>query len=267
MPREEVDKVPIACTPAERPQRCEDREICFRRSEIFDARADGDLRSPRRDDLCQEGIDQGGLSDPGIARDEDHLPLPIERGVEDLRQRVDFSAPTYDAGWKAMHCEVLGDLCLGLRRLRHYHEKKTIAAPNDGLENALADSASHVTHVSTEKALADRDVLSPYRFNELLLSHEALRIRGQVPQDHERLASQFDLLAVPEEPLVPNVEPVRAEAANFRKATIRHGQPIGGMSVSRDAVGAETEARAWEDDDAPAVVENIGDSLSGRLLR
>ena len=157
-----------------------------------------------------------------------------------------------------MRSDVFQGLRLGLGRLRLYREKKTIAAPYDGLDDALANCASHVTEVSAEKAFADDDVLSPCRFNQLLLSHEALRMCGQIPQDHEWLAPQLDLRIVPEESLVPDVEPERAEAANLRRATVPHGRATAGKSVSLGARGAEIEASALRDDGATEVVENIG---------
>jgi hypothetical protein len=72
------------------------------------------------------------------------------------------------------------------RPLRLDREKKAIAAPHDGLQNAPPEDVPHGTDVSSEKALTDGE-LPPYRADEFLSGQEALRMRGQVSQYLKRL--------------------------------------------------------------------------------
>jgi hypothetical protein len=93
--------------------------------------------------------------------------------------------------------------------------------------------------MGTEKTFADGRVLPPYDLNELLLSHEALRMRGQISQDHKRLSPKLDLRAVFEEPLIPNIESERAKQSNI-SATIHHERvTVPTASIARGVLDAD----------------------------
>lgn len=198
VPREQLDPMPAVRSAAQRTECLEDRQVRLRRAKMLDARAACDERSARRCRLGQKRIDDCRLSDPRVSRDEDHLPLRIEGPFERLPERAELEASPHDAGRGATHPGVPHDRRLLLGRLHLDREKKAIAAPDDCLEDALPQSAPHVADVSPEEALADDDVLPPHRFDQLLLGQEPLGMRGEVPQEDERLAPQLDLRAVPE---------------------------------------------------------------------
>jgi len=147
----------------------------------------------------------------------------VESCLERLHQSVDLGLATHQVGGSGARRGGLGGAGYRLGPLRLDRMEEAIAAPYDGLDNALADGAPHIAEVGAENAVAHHD-LPPYDVDELLLGHQALRVLRQILQDRERLAPEVDLLAFLEEALLADVEPEGAEQANFPRASICHGR-------------------------------------------
>src|SRR5580704_10506514 len=164
------------------PERRENGQVRFGRTQVLDAQPAGDEGSPRRSELRQERIDEGGLSDAWISRDEDELPLLVESRLERLHQNVHLGLATHQVGGSGARRDGLGGTGYRLGPLRLDRMEEAIAAPDDGLDDALPDGAPHIADVRAENAVAHYD-LPPYYVDELLLGHQALRMLCQILQD------------------------------------------------------------------------------------
>jgi hypothetical protein len=217
VPRQDLDDAAAVSGPARRPEGLEDRKVRLARAKLFDARAGGDQGTPGESDLGNEGIDERGFSNPRVTGDEEHSPLLIENGLEDVPQDLHLPATPHEAGprWRLL------DLRRDIRGLlRRDFEEKAVAAPHNGLDHAIAEHTPNLGHVRPEKALAHRD-FSPDGLHDLLLRRKTQGVLREESQDRERLATELQLVVPSPQALLAHVEAERAEHAHVRSPTGR----------------------------------------------
>ena len=85
--------------PARQPvEGLEQRQVGLARAKDLDTLAAPHPQVLRPHDLRQKGVEEGGLADPGLPRDEHHLAFAPERTLQGPVQLRQLLLPAYEAG-------------------------------------------------------------------------------------------------------------------------------------------------------------------------
>ena len=196
----------------------------------------------------EERADERGLADPGLARDEAQLPAAAPRPLERRAQHRELGIAPDDEGidgrdrrW-ARRLDVVAQLG---------HEP--VAAPDHGLDHALAEHLPQLVQMAAHRAVAD-DGAAPHLGDQLLVRDELLRVRDEVAQDREGLPAQDERgLALPQPPFLAvqskwrkrNHEPALLARTGPRgerpRPTGHGGGPGGGAPIQRGLDAARSD--------------------------
>src|SRR5580765_5103518 len=179
---------------------------------LLDALASGEPDGSACSRPLQERLDEGGLSDPGIAGDADDLEVTgdgtLEMAVESLQLRV--ATDDREARARARGTFITAD-----------GRDEPVAAAMDGLHEprrprAVSERIAQLAHADGEDDLADGDV-GPHRAEELLLRDQLARTQGEVVQNPERPLAERDDLALAQKAALDCVQDERREAERLRR--------------------------------------------------
>ena len=185
---------PVACwTPAQSHEGIEERLIRLAAAVLLDA------VGPRHRDavpLAQSGerfLQDGTLSDPGLAADQAELTGPPPRSIEGVDDLVDLALSTNDR----RGCRESRSIRRSDRRLVHRSGDEAVATTvqrldEPGIARLVPERPSDLLDARGERRIRDRGVL-PHGREQLLLADDASRLAGEQRENGQGSGCQPDL--------------------------------------------------------------------------
>jgi hypothetical protein len=187
------------------------REVRLGRAVLLDALAAHRGRLGAVLELFEEGVHEARLPDAGLAGHEAHLALPRVRALERRAQGRQLCLAAHEHPLRSRRPRLGRERCRP-HRLRVLAELRgePVAAADHRLDHAVAQDRSQLVHVGAHGALA-HDRRSPDVLEQLLMGHEPLRVRDEIAQDREWLASYGQELGSLPQPLLGRIHLERRE--------------------------------------------------------